>query len=148
MLKAAVFASGLLLVGSQTLAQVRSGEEAWGPPPAGLPSGSQVAVLAGDPGKAGPFVIRAKMPAGYTIPPHSHPTMENVTVLSGDLTVGMGDKLAPEAGAKLKPGDFISLEAKMNHFAKSTNGAVIQISAQGPFEITYVNPADDPRRRK
>jgi quercetin dioxygenase-like cupin family protein len=104
-----------------------------------------VAVIDGDPSKAGPFTIRAKMPAGYTVPPHSHPTAENVTVLSGDLTVGMGDKLSPENGAKLRPGDFISLKATMHHFATTTSGGVIQISAEGPFAITYVNPADDPR---
>ena len=88
------------------------------------------------------------MPAGYTIRPHFHPTDENVTVVSGDLTVGMGDKLSPATGAKLRPGDFISLKAKMHHFATTTGGGVIQISAQGPFAITYVNPADDPRRKR
>jgi len=168
MLKAAVVATGVLLLGSQAAAQtkahppvkasaqataeasaeVRSGHERWGPPPPGLPAGAQVAVLAGDPGKAGPFVIRAKMPAGYTVPPHFHPTTENITVISGDLTFGMGDKMTPEAGGKLNAGDFISLKAKMHHYATTKAGGVIQISSQGPFAITYINQADDPRHKK
>ena len=139
---------GLTLLGPAAVAQVRSGQEVWVPAPRGLPPGGQVAVLAGDPAKPGPFIIRAKMPAGYTIPPHSHPTAENITVLSGDLTLGMGDKLDGNAGAKLSPGDFMSLQAKMHHFAATQGGAVIQISSEGPFAITYVNPADDPRSKK
>lgn len=147
MFRSSLVAISLALLGPAAVAQVRSGQEAWGPAPPGLPPGAQVAVLFGDPGKAGPFIIRAKMPAGYTVPPHSHPTAENVTLLSGDLRMGMGEKLDPPAAAQLKPGDFISLEARMNHFAISEKGAVIQISSQGPFAINYVNPADDPRRK-
>jgi quercetin dioxygenase-like cupin family protein len=106
-----------------------------------------MAVLSGDPGKAGVFVVRLKMPAGYKIPAHSHPTDEYVTVISGDLSLGMGDKLDPAKAAKLAPGGFAMAGAKMNHFAMSTGGAVVQIIAQGPFGMTYVNPADDPTRR-
>jgi hypothetical protein len=142
----ALFA-GVLLVGSHATAQVKSGAEAWGPAPPGLPAGSQATVLAGDPTKPGPFVIRAKMPAGYAIPPHWHPTDENVTVISGELVIGMGDKVDAAKGAKLSSGDFISMKSKMHHFATTASGAVVQISATGPFEITYINAADDPRRR-
>ncbi len=60
----------------------------WGPPPPGLPAGSEIAVLSGDPSKAGvPFTIRARMPDGYKIPPHWHPTDENVTVVQGMLMI-------------------------------------------------------------
>jgi anti-sigma factor ChrR (cupin superfamily) len=92
-------------------------------------------------------VIRLKMPAGYKIPAHQHPTDEYVTVVSGDLALGMGDKLDPAKSAKLAPGGFAMAGAKMNHFAYSTGGAVVQVSAEGPFAMTYVNPADDPTRR-
>src|SRR6187402_2394727 len=63
----------------------------WGPAPPGLPAGSQAAVLSGDPGKPGPFTIRAKLPAGYKMPPHWHATDEHLTVMSGTLAMGMGD---------------------------------------------------------
>ena len=88
------------------------------------------------------------MPAGYAVPPHFHPTAENITIVSGDLSIGMGDKLDRNGGAKLQAGDFISLKARMHHFAVSQGGGVIQISSQGPFAITYINPADDPRGAK
>lgn len=45
----------------------------WGEAPPALPKGSLMAVLSGDPSKPGPFTLRAKMPAGYTIPPHWQP---------------------------------------------------------------------------
>jgi len=65
----------------------------WGPAPPSLPAGAQFAVISGDPSKAGPFVVRLKLPTNYQVPAHHHPTTENVTVLSGDFHAGMGDKL-------------------------------------------------------
>ena len=146
MLKMAVLVSGLLCLASPVAAQVNSGDLKWGPAPAVFPAGAQMAVLSGDPTKAGVFVIRLKVPAGYKIPAHHHPTDEYVTVISGDLSLGMGDKLDPAKAAKLAPGGFAMAGAKMNHFAFSTDGAVVQVSAEGPFQLTYVNPADDPTR--
>ncbi len=147
MLKAVVLVSGLLCFASPTAAQVNSSDLKWGPPPAVFPTGAQMSVLSGDPTKAGVFVLRLKMPAGYKIPAHHHPSDEYVTVISGDLSLGMGDKLDTAKAAKLTPGGFAMAGAKMNHFAFSNGGAVVQVSAQGPFGMTYVNPADDPTKR-
>jgi anti-sigma factor ChrR (cupin superfamily) len=118
----------------------------WGDAPAVLPKGAQFAVLAGDPTKAGPFTIRLKIPAGYKIPAHSHPTAEAVTVISGEMSVGMGEKLDEANAHKMPMGAFVDLPADMNHFAFSTAGAILQINSTGPFAIKYVNPADDPSR--
>ena len=49
---------------------VKPDDVKWGPGPPELPRGAQLAVLVGDPGKAVPFVIRAKLPDGYKIPTH------------------------------------------------------------------------------
>ncbi|KRB49529.1 MAG: cupin domain-containing protein [Pseudomonadota bacterium] len=147
MLKAVVLVSGLLCFTSPAAAQVNTGDLKWGPAPAVFPAGAQMSVLSGDPTKAGLFVLRLKMPAGYKIPAHQHPSDEYVTVISGDLSLGMGDKLDPAMSAKLAPGGFAVAGAKMNHFAFSNGGAVVQVSAEGPFGMTYVNPADDPTRR-
>ncbi|MGE5537912.1 MAG: cupin domain-containing protein [Gemmatimonas sp.] len=117
----------------------------WQAGPPGLPPGAEFAVLSGDPGSNGLYVVRAKLPAGYKIPAHSHPTTEYVTVLSGELQIGMGDKLDASSGQMLQAGGFAEAPAKMNHYAWSGAGAVIQVHGQGPFEITYVNPDDDPR---
>lgn len=117
-----------------------------GAPPS-LPPGAQVAVLSGDPSKDGPYVIRAKLPAGYKIPAHTHPTDENVTVLSGTFHFGMGDKLDVKKAETLKTGGFFRAEKGMQHYAWASAPTVIQVHGMGPFAITYVNPADDPRNK-
>jgi quercetin dioxygenase-like cupin family protein len=122
-------------------------EMKWGPGPAGLPPGAQAVVLAGDPGKEGPFVLRAKLPAGYRVPPHWHPADEHVTVLSGTLQVGMGDKFDAASMRSLPAGSFITAAKEMRHYVQTKGATVIQVSAVGPFGITYVNEADDPRKK-
>ena len=119
----------------------------WGPAPPVLPKGGEMAVLAGDPNKAGPFVVRLKMPSGYKIPAHQHPTDEAVTVISGDFRFGMGDKLDEAKAEKLGAGGFVDLPKNMNHYAFSGGGeVVVQINSEGPFAIKYANPADDPTK--
>ncbi len=120
----------------------------WGPPPPGFPAGAQAAVLYGNPGEKGVYTVRLKAPAGYKIMPHTHPTAELVTVISGGLHVGMGGKFDESAGEAMTAGGFVSLPAKMQHFAWCTEESVIQVHGEGPFEINYVNPADDPRNAK
>lgn len=104
-----------------------------------------MAVMAGDPAGTGPVSVRLEFPAGYTIPAHWHPTDEQVTVLSGSLAIGMGDKLDKTTGQTLNAGGFRIAAAHMNHYAWTTKGAVIQLNLMGPVALTYVNPADDPR---
>ena len=117
----------------------------WGPAPPGLPAGSQAAVLSGDPGKPGPFTLRAKMPAGYRIPPHWHATDEHVTVMSGTLAMGMGDAFDEKAMMTLPAGGFAAMPPNTRHYLVAKSPVVIQVHGTGPFSITYVNPADDPR---
>ena len=116
----------------------------WMAAPPQLPKGAQVAVVHGDPGKEGLYIILAKMPDGYAIPAHWHNQTENVTVLKGTFNVGMGDKLDKARGEALGPGGFFSSGAKMQHFAWVTGETVVQVSGMGPFDITYVDPKDDP----
>lgn len=118
----------------------------WGPVPAFLPPGAEIAVLDGDPGKAVRITLRLKMPAGYQISAHWHPTQEDVTVISGSLNVGMGDVLSKTGGTLLKSGGFVALGARMNHYVWTDEETVVQVHMNGPFEITYVNPALDPRK--
>jgi quercetin dioxygenase-like cupin family protein len=119
----------------------------WGPPPPALPPGAKMAVLAGDPAANGLVTVRLKMPAGYKVPPHWHPTDEHVTVLSGSVLLGMGDKLDEAQAKPLTAGGYVVAPANMHHFALTKTGAVIQIHLNGPFGITYVNPADDPSKK-
>ncbi len=138
--------SVLFCVAAGARAQVNSQDLKWGPAPPIFPKGAQMAVLSGDPSKPGQFVIRLKIPAGYKVAAHHHPTDEYVTVIEGDMSLGMGDKLDETKGASLASGGFAMAPANMNHYAWSKAGAVIQVSAEGPFAMTYVNPADDPTK--
>ena len=115
---------------------------------AGLPAGAKLAVVFGDPAKAGPFVLRAKFPANYAVPPHSHPGDEVVRVTSaGTLTYGMGDKVNPGNSGSLTKGYHVTMGAGMNHWVTTTDPVEIQVSGNGPFAITYANAADDPRKK-
>jgi quercetin dioxygenase-like cupin family protein len=141
------------LINAQTDHQVvqTPGEAQWGPAPPMLPPGAQIAVLAGNPTQSVPYTVRLKFPAHYKIPAHSHPTDENVVVLSGAVTFGMGDKLTTESSSNksLSAGGFALMPAHMNHFAYTgANETVIVLYGQGPVEFKYVNPADDPRSAK
>jgi quercetin dioxygenase-like cupin family protein len=127
---------------------VMSSDIKWGPAPPGLPPGAQAAVIEGDPAGSGYFAIRAKMPDGYVVPPHSHPTDEHLTILSGTLMAGMGDKLDAAGMRSLTAGSYATMPAGENHFVKAKGETVIQVTGMGPFAIKYVNAADDPRIKK
>jgi quercetin dioxygenase-like cupin family protein len=123
----------------------------WGAAPPILPAGAEIAVLSGDPMAAGPYAIRLKFPANYVIPAHSHPTDENVVIVSGAVTFGMGD--AVKKGAKentsLRVGGYALMPANMNHFAYTgAQPATIVLYGQGPVAFKYVKASDDPRNKK
>jgi quercetin dioxygenase-like cupin family protein len=120
----------------------------WVDGPPSLPPGAKVAILDGDPTKPGPFVMRARLPDGYKIPPHTHPQAERMTVLSGNLRLGMGDKFDPKHATELAPGTYAALPPGMKHFAWAEGETVIQVHGEGPWVIEYVNPADDPRKKR
>jgi hypothetical protein len=118
----------------------------WADGPPFLKKGAKFTVLSGDPGAAGPFTIRLRIPAGYRIAPHWHPTDENVTVISGTFSLGMGEKFDAASMKTLPAGGYAVLPAEMRHYAMSKGGATVQVHGTGPFAITYVNATDDPRQ--
>ena len=118
----------------------------WAEPPV-LP-GAKLAVVSGDPSKEGLFVYRIKMPAGYKIPPHTHKASENVTVLTGVFYIGLGEKFDQGTGQELPVGGFVSVPPKHAHYAwAGTQETVVQVHGMGPTDLTFVNPADDPRKK-
>lgn len=118
----------------------------WGEAPPSLPPGAKLAVLSGDPDKAGLCTLRAKFPDGYKIPAHWHPTTEYVTVISGILYMGTGDKLEESKGHAMGPGSFGAIGAKLHHYAWAKGDTEVQVHLMGPFAITYIDPADDPTK--
>jgi quercetin dioxygenase-like cupin family protein len=150
--------NALIVAGAALLAQVtafaadmplvRSATEVkWGAAPPVLPAGAKFAVIAGDPSATGLVTVRLEMPAGYTIAPHFHPTDEHITVLKGKFSLGMGDVVDKAHAVTLSVGGYGAAMANMHHYAYTKTGATIQVHMQGPFAITYVNPADDPSKK-
>lgn len=117
----------------------------WGPAPPALPAGAKVAVVSGDPSKAGPFTIRIDMPPDYTVRPHTHPTSEKITVVEGTLHYGHGPKWDEKAMKEMPVGTPVTIAAKDPHFVHAAGRTIVQVESTGPFVITYVNPKDDPR---
>ena len=125
---------------------VRPQDIKWGPAPAILPPGAEAALLSGDPDKEGVFVLRLKFPAGYRVAPHTHPVDEIVTLISGTFYKGMGETADPGNTEVLPAGSFFALPPGMAHFTYFDEETVIQITTNGPWGLTYVNPADDPQK--
>jgi uncharacterized RmlC-like cupin family protein len=120
----------------------------YGPVPPFIAPGAQLAVLEGDPtASSGDFTIRLKMPAGYKIAPHWHPKRENVTVISGNFKVGMGDQFDRNTMKLFPAGSFAYLDPEMHHYAMASGATVVQVHGQSPLQFNYVNPADDPSKK-
>jgi hypothetical protein len=118
----------------------------WEDGPKSLPKGAKMVVLEGDPNAPGPFVLRLKVPDGYKIPPHVHPKPERLTVISGSFHFGMGDKFDAKHATALPAGSFGTWPAGMRHFVWCEGETVVQLHGDGPWQIEYLNPLDDPRR--
>ncbi len=138
----------LTLTGNATADEMKlytPGVIEWKSGPKSLPAGAQMAVLEGDPAAEGPFTLRFKFPDGYKVMPHIHPKTERVTVISGTLNLGMGDTFDASATRALPAGSHGHWPAGMKHFAWANGETIIQLHGIGPWQITYLNPADDPR---
>lgn len=120
----------------------------WSDGPSSLPPGAKLAVLEGDPTQEGIFTIRIKAPDGYKIAPHWHAAFEHVTVISGVFNIGMGDKFDESKLQAVGAGGFSYMAPGMRHFASTKGETVLQIHAMGPWQLYYVNAADDPRQMK
>lgn len=130
------------------LAMLTPADMKWMPAPSVLPKGVQIAVLRGNPFAEGMSTVRLKIPPHTTFAPHWHPTIESFTVLSGKFFVGMGDKIDKSKARALPPLGFASMPAMHHHYAYTGNEpVVIDLSFYGPFQIYYVNPADDPSKQ-
>ena len=121
----------------------------YGPAPAFVAAGAQLAVLEGNPASTtGDYTVRLKMPDGYRIAPHWHPQRENVTVISGTFKVGMGDTFDKTKMAAFPAGSFAYLDPDMHHYAMASGEVVVQVHGTSPLQFNYINPDDDPSRKR
>ncbi|MBM3550372.1 MAG: cupin domain-containing protein [Alphaproteobacteria bacterium] len=112
-----------------------------------LPKGAKSALLVGDPSKAGVFIAYLKFPPNYKIPSHTHPFAEVVTVLTGKLGNGMGEKFDARKGGVLNAGASFALPAGHAHFVWTTDEeTIVELIATGPWGIAYADPKEDPRK--
>ena len=120
----------------------------YGPVPAFIPAGAQLAVVEGDPmASSGDYTIRLKMPDGYKIPPHWHPKRENVTVISGTLKFGMGNKFDESKMSPFPAGSFAYLDPDMHHYVMAKGETVVQVHGMSPVQFNYIDPKDDPSKK-
>jgi quercetin dioxygenase-like cupin family protein len=117
----------------------------WKEGPASLPKGAKIAILEGDPSKPGSFVFRVKLPDGYRVPPHTHPKVERITVISGTFNVGMGGVFDAEKTRAMPAGSYGFWPAGMEHFVWAKGETVLQFHGEGPWSIQYSKASDDPR---
>jgi quercetin dioxygenase-like cupin family protein len=117
--------------------------------PASFPAGARMTVIEGALDAPEPFTARISFPAGYELPAHTHPAVERVTVLKGTAYIGLGDELDRGAGMPLEPSDMMIIQPGHAHFLYTEDEEVIvQLNGIGPWGITYVNSADDPRKAR
>ena len=126
---------------------VTPAEIQWGPAPAVLPAGIQGAVLYGDPTRDGLFSMRFKLPKGYRVAPHTLSKVGTFTVISGTFRIGMGEKADPSKARAMPAGSFIALPPGIPHFVSVDEETVVQLNNIGPWELSYIDPKDDPRQK-
>jgi len=120
----------------------------WGPPPPFIAPGAQLAVIEGNPGAStGDYTVRLKMPDGYRIAPHWHPSRENVTVISGTFKVGMGDTFDTDKMGSFPAGSFAYLDPDMHHYAMASGDVIVQVHGTAPLQFNYVHAGDDPSKK-
>ena len=124
-----------------------SGSIEWRGGPASLPRGAEMAVLEGDPTSSGPFTMRLRLPRNYSVQPHYHTGIEHLTVLSGRIHIGMGERVDMASATLLTPGSFSAMPPGMRHYVHTLEETVVQVHGVGPWRIVYVNSGDDPRNK-
>jgi quercetin dioxygenase-like cupin family protein len=125
---------------------LRAAELKWSAVPS-LPPGAEIALIEGPMNQAVPFTVRLRFPANYAIPPHTHPAVERVTVLSGTFHMGMGEKFSRPATQPVHAGDIVIMHPGTAHYAWTEAETVVQLHGTGPWGVTYINPNDDPRKQ-
>jgi quercetin dioxygenase-like cupin family protein len=144
-------AAVLLALATTAIAQdvakkVKIDDVAWREHP--LLKGAQTATLVGDPTKESIAVVRIKFPPNFRIAPHSHPYGEVLTVISGTFGFGEGETLDAGKVEQFKAGSVIAIPAKQPHYVLvGGEETVVQFQFTGPAGISFINPADDPRKK-
>ena len=110
--------------------------------------GAEIAVLSGDPNKAGsPFVIRVRHRDGVDVPPHWHSIDEAITVLSGTWVMGLGERFDLSVAQEFPAGSYLVVPKAVPHFAVCKGETIVQGHGIGPLDTSFVRLEDDPRKK-
>jgi quercetin dioxygenase-like cupin family protein len=120
-------------------------ELTWNDLPA-LP-GVKIAVIEGPLTETVPIMFRLKFPANYKVPPHRHPGVEHITIISGTLNIGMGETFDQSKTKAMPVGSFAIMPPGTPHFVWTSEETIGQVHSIGPWSVTYVNSADDPKNK-
>jgi hypothetical protein len=114
-----------------------------------LPSlpGVKIAIIEGALNQAVPIMFRLKFPANFKVPPHWHPGIEHITIISGALHMGIGSVFDTSKTRALKTGSISIMQPGTHHYVWTSEETIGQVHSIGPWSVNYVNPADDPARK-
>ena len=114
-----------------------------------LPSlpGVKIAVIEGPLDQAVPIMFRLKFPPNFKVMPHWHPGIEHITIISGTLNMGIGDKFDMSKTRPLSTGSVSVMQPKTNHYVWTSEETIGQVHSIGPWSVNYVNPADNPVKK-
>jgi quercetin dioxygenase-like cupin family protein len=121
--------------------RISTSEVTWKEAPSTMPPGTQIAILEGNPKEAALFTMRVKLPAGFVIPPHTHPSQERVTIVSGTVHLGYGTTLDKAKSATLPPGSYYVTAPGVPHFLWSDQEVVLQLTNVGPWKVEPIPAA-------
>jgi hypothetical protein len=143
-LRDALRASVLLLVVATTQAAPQTAAGHRVVPLTKIASDQWIEVLSGDPAvKGAPYVIRIHNDANYIVLPHNHPEDENIVVVQGSWSLGMGARVNRQALDPMELGTFGLVPKRMAHFAWSKTETIIQVHGIGPFSTDFIDPLYD-----
>jgi quercetin dioxygenase-like cupin family protein len=89
---------------------------------------------------AGHYVARTRFAPGRGLGPHHHAHTTTITVLEGQLRLGIGSKVDSSAARAYPPGSFLVIPAGVPHFEWGEGETIIQLSGMGPLGYTRVAP--------
>jgi len=119
----------------------------WGLGPDAFPLGVHASIVEGDPDQDEPFTMRFKLPGKYRIEPHWTTREQRLTVLSGSIELALGERFDERKLKTYGEGSYLVIPARARYYLKCDRGSVLELRSQGPWEVNYVDRADDPREQ-
>jgi quercetin dioxygenase-like cupin family protein len=106
-----------------------------------------IAILAGDPTKPGPYVVRVKFSPGHMSKPHFHQETRYILVLKGTWWAGWGPSGDHGATVAVPAGSFVVHHPNKIHYDGAKDDEVeLLIMGTGPSSITDVDPSGKPTK--